>query len=541
MADGPVLEVVWFKRDLRVEDHEPLVAACERAHESGGWVLGFYAVEPSVVRAPDYAGRHWEATREALTELRAALAGIGLSLVVRQGEVVALLERLRAHAAGRGARLALWSHEETGNAATYARDRAVRRWTREQRVEWVERIQCGVVRRLRSRDGWAASWEELMRRARVAAPGPGSARAWPGVAPGELPTAEELGLERDACPGRQRAGETEARALLTSFLAYRGRDYSREMSSPRTASEACSRLSVPLALGTISLRTVAEAARRRAEELRTAGAAGAGTGGYRIGALRSFIARLHWHCHFMQKLEDEPRIEYAAFLPALDELRSGPWTPERERRLEAWAEGRTGYPFIDACMRSLRETGWINFRMRAMLMSFASYDLWLPWRESGLRLAKCFTDYEPGIHWPQVQMQSGTTGINTLRMYSPVKQSLDQDPRGEFIRRWLPELAAVPDVFIHEPWRMPDEVQLAAGCVIGNQYPRPVVDHTEAVRWARSRFTELKKRAGYREEARAVFARHGSRKRPGTEVVEPRWFEHAGEVAAGSRQLELGV
>ena len=361
--------------------------------------------------------------------------------------------------------------------------------------------------------------------------------------PGELPTSEELKLESDPCPCRQSAGEAAALDLLGSFLAYRGSNYSREMSSPRTAADACSRLSVPLALGTISLRTVARAAWTRAEDLRDAREAGAGGGAFRIGSVRSFIARLHWHCHFIQKLEDEPRIETQAFLPALDALRAGDWTGEHEARLAAWAEGRTGYPLIDACMRSLRATGWINFRMRAMLMSFASYDLWLPWREPGLRLARLFTDYEPGIHWPQVQMQSGTTGINTLRMYSPLKQSLDQDPSGEFIRRWVPELAAVPDVFVHEPWRMPTVSQQAARCAVGRDYPAPVVDHKEAVRHARAKFSEIKRRAEHRAEAQAVFVRHGSRKRPGTEVVEPRWFDKEGERARreGDDQLELGV
>jgi deoxyribodipyrimidine photo-lyase len=538
--NGAVLEVVWFKRDLRVADHAPLSEACARARATGGWVLGFYAVEPGVTGAADYAGRHWEATREALAELRENLGRIGVPLVVRRGEVVELLERLRWHAAGRGARLALWSHEETGNAVTYARDRAVGRWARAGGIEWTERAQFGVVRRLRSRDGWASAWEERMRRPVVTTPTAGSVRGWPGVAEGALPIAAELGLAADACPGRQRAGEAEARSLLESFLAYRGSNYSREMSSPRTAAEACSRLSVPLALGTISLRMVAQAAWARAEELRGARAAGGGEG-FRIGAVRSFTARLHWHCHFMQKLEDEPRIETQAFLPALDELRAGGWTAEREARLEAWAAGRTGYPFIDACMRSLRATGWINFRMRAMLMSFASYDLWLPWRESGLRLARLFTDYEPGIHWPQVQMQSGTTGINTLRMYSPIKQSLDQDARGEFIRRWVPELAQVRDVFVHEPWRMPTAAQAEAGCLIGRQYPAPVIDHAEAVRHARVKFAELKRRAEHRAEARAVFERHGSRKRPGTDVVEPRWFEGAEKAGESGGQMELGV
>lgn len=549
MSDGARLELVWFKRDLRVADHGPLVAACARAKATGGWVLGFYAIEPSVQSAPDYAARQWEATREALAQLQKNLATLGLPFAVRKGEAVELLERLRAHAARRGARLALWSHEETGNGVTYARDRAVKRWTREQGVEWTELFQFGVVRPLASREGWAASWEERMRQPMLAAPQFGCARGWTGAAEAELPSARELGLATDPCPGRQSGGEAEANRLLASFLAYRGKDYSREMSSPRTAADACSRLSVPLALGAISLRTVAQAATARAEELRTAHPAAAGgqthIKGFRIGSVRSFSARLHWHCHFMQKLEDEPRIETQAFLPALDELRAGAWTDEAEARLEAWDHGRTGYPFIDACIRSLRATGWINFRMRAMLMSFASYDLWLPWRASGLRLARLFTDYEPGIHWPQVQMQSGTTGINTLRMYSPLKQSVDQDPGGEFIRRWVPELEAVPSVFIHEPWRMPTAAQHASGCVIGVSYPRPISDHPEAVRHAREKFSEVKRRAEHRAEARAVFVRHGSRKRPGTETVEPRWFEgpNGKSEPAGlvGKQLELGL
>jgi deoxyribodipyrimidine photo-lyase len=183
-----------------------------------------------------------------------------------------------------------------------------------------------------------------------------------------------------------------------------------------------------------------------------------------------------------------------------------------------------------------------------MLVSFASYDLWLPWRPSGLQLARWFTDYEPGIHWPQVQMQSGTTGINTLRMYAPVKQSLDQDPRGVFIRRWVPELAEVDEAFIHEPWRMPTAAQAAAGCKVGRDYPKPVVDHAEAVRLARGKFTELKRRAEHRAGARKVFLRHGSRKRPGTQIEDPRWFETGtartgggAGTAPASEQLELGM
>ena len=118
-------------------------------------------------------------------------------------------------------------------------------------------------------------------------------------------------------------------------------------------------------------------------------------------------------------------------------------------------------------MRYLDHGGWLNFRMRAMLVAVASYHLWLDWRDTGPHLARMFTDYEPGIHWPQMQMQSGTTGMNTVRIYNPVKQGTDQDPGGVFTRRWVPELAEIPDAFLQAPWGWE-----GAGRILGKRYPR---------------------------------------------------------------------
>jgi deoxyribodipyrimidine photo-lyase len=163
-------------------------------------------------------------------------------------------------------------------------------------------------------------------------------------------------------------------------------------------------------------------------------------------------------------------------------------------------------------MRALTATGWLNFRMRAMLVSFVSYDLWQHWREPALILARRWVDYEPGIHYCQFQMQSGTSGNRTIRIYNPIKQGQQHDPAGEFIRRWVPELASVSGAFIHTPWLMARSAQEQAGCRIGTHYPAPIVDHEAAQRRARAAIAAVRARPETREETMAVYAKHGSRR-----------------------------
>ena len=165
-------------------------------------------------------------------------------------------------------------------------------------------------------------------------------------------------------------------------------------------------------------------------------------------------------------------------------------------------------------MRCLAATGWLNFRMRAMLVSFAAYHLWLHWRPVGMHLATKFVDFEPGIHWSQTQMQSGVTGINTVRIYSPTKQLQDQDPDGVFVRRWVPELAGVPTKLLAEPFQMTRAEQDAAGCVIGGDYPAPVVEHKAAVQAAKDRVYAARRTDEAKAEAKRVYEQHGSRRRP---------------------------
>jgi deoxyribodipyrimidine photo-lyase len=203
-------------------------------------------------------------------------------------------------------------------------------------------------------------------------------------------------------------------------------------------------------------------------------------------------------------------MDEIALNPELDEQLQREYD---ENRFLAWSEGKTGWPFFDACMRYLTATGWINFRMRAMLQSVASYTLWLPWQETGNHLARLFLDYEPGIHWSQVHMQSGVTGINSVRAYSVRKQSEDQDPQGDFIREWVKELKQVPAEFIHEPWLMSLEQQKQYDCIIGKDYAEPIVDEKSTRKEGVSKSYSAKGNAKVKQRSRLVYEIHGSRRR----------------------------
>ena len=493
------MQIVWYKRDLRIHDHAPLTEAAAR-----GPVLPLYIIEPSIIGAPDFAPLHWSFIREGLVELREALARLGQPLIVRIGEAAEVLQGLTTLLPI----AAIWAHEETSNLLGYARDRAVRRWARASGLPFHELPQNGVIRRLSDRDHWDALWEERM--AQPLALAPATLRPIsPALTPGNIPTHAELGLAEDTRSERQPGGEAQAHATLDDFLIRRGEHYNKALASPLSAWEGCSRISPHVTWGTLSIRQAVRACRARVAALQARDLLGYEQGWLR--ALAAFESRLHWHCHFIQKLEDQPSLEEQNFVRAYDGMR--PEQPADEK-LAAWAAGATGYPFVDACMRAVTATGWLNFRMRAMVVSFTCFDLWQHWRAPAAILARAWVDYEPGIHYCQLQMQSGTSGNKTLRIYNPTKQAQDHDPQGIFIRRWLPELAGVPESFIHAPWLMPRTMQQKVGCLIGRAYPAPIVDHEQAQRRARAAIAAVRARLATSEEIAAVYQRHGSRRLP---------------------------
>lgn len=491
-------ELVWFKRDLRWQDHAALAEAGRR-----GPVRCIYVVEPELWLQPDAALQHFEFVRESLQALDQALRAQGACLEIHVGELPEVLSRIwQDHPFER-----LHSHQETGNGWTYARDLRVAAWCRSHGVAWHEQAQFGVVRGLKNRNLWQAAWEKHM-----AAPlqHVGPLRFWSHVPAPAFVMHAPAHLQHNP-PLRQRGGRPLALATLQSFLNARSLGYRGGISSPLTAPDACSRLSAYLAWGCISMREVVQHTRAHIAQLPPSATR------HRAG-LTAFISRLYWHCHFIQKLESEPEIEWRNMHRGYDGLREEDFnTPY----FEALKAARTGWPMVDACVVMLRETGWLNFRMRAMLVSVAAYPLWLHWRPVGEWLATQFLDYEPGIHWSQLQMQSGTTGINTTRVYNPIKQAQDHDPHGVFVRRWLPAMRRVPDSWLFEPWLMPQPVQTHAGVQLGVDVAQPVVDLAQATREAKQQLHSRRQTPEVKAGKKSVVDKHASRKTLPTRKAKP--------------------
>jgi len=508
--------VVWFKRDLRVHDHAPLVQAAAR-----GPVLCLYVLEPSLWAQPDSALQHLNFLRESLRDLALQLRPCGAELQLAVGEVPEVLARLHAEAPFTH----LFSHEETGNGHTFARDRAVGSWCLQNGVAWTEVPQHGVVRRLPTRDVWHQRWRAHMQAPCLPPPAPDSLQgislpwpreSWPNPStllqpahPRHIhaPGTQRVDLPALDPPQRQRGGRALGEQVLHDFLHDRCAQYRGGISSPLTAPSACSRLSPYLALGCLGMREVVQATEGMVQALRGAPEPDAA---WRIKGLSAFMSRLHWHCHFIQKLESEPALEFHNLHRGYDGLREDEWN---SAHFEALAAGRTGWPLVDACVAMLRETGWVNFRMRAMLVSVASYALWLHWRPVGLWLARQFVDYEPGIHWSQMQMQAGTTGINTTRVYNPIKQAQDHDPHGHFVRHWLPAMRRVPDAWLLQPWLMPADLQARCGVRVGHDIAQPLVDLDTATRLAKTRVHALRAQDGVRAAKAAIVEKHASRQK----------------------------
>jgi deoxyribodipyrimidine photo-lyase len=290
----------------------------------------------------------------------------------------------------------------------------------------------------------------------------------------------------------QKGGSTMARKYLQTFFDERYHNYNSHISKPLLARKSCSRLSPYIAWGNLSSRQVLQKAAT-----------------FRLTCnnqkqIDSFVSRLTWQAHFIQKFEMEEVMEFESVNKGFHSLKK----KVNENYIEAWKTGQTGFPLIDACMRCLNETGYLNFRMRAMLVSFFTHNLWQPWQEATQHLSQMFLDFEPGIHFPQLQMQAGETGINMLRIYNPIKNSYEHDPDGEFIKKWVPELRDLPRAFVHEPYKMTYLDQKFNDFEIGINYPKPIVNMERTRKFASDFLWKMKKNPLVKEESSRILKLH---------------------------------
>jgi deoxyribodipyrimidine photo-lyase len=358
----------------------------------------------------------------------------------------------------------IWMHADHGSAASRAIEAEVRKWAREAKIRLTEIGSHGISLNEDDKDD---AWRSYIRQSEHEPPR--RLTLVSGIEPGRIPDLHDLGLPPDRASDAQHGGATLGRQALHAFLDRAG-------AAPADVDEN-SRIGPYLSWGNLSTRQVVHATRARLDQIRELPPHERGE---REEALTAFDSQLRRRSAAIREFSEHPEVETQSLAPELDERRDH----VDEKRFEEWSAGRTGYPLVDAAKRSLEATGWASFRMRALLVSFAAFDLWLPWRAIGLHLARLSLDFDPAIHWMLVQIHAGNTSPHAPRIYNPTKQAQEHDPDGAFIRAWLPELANVPVTFLHSPWLMPESMQESSGCVIGEHYPVPLVDHLEAVREA---------------------------------------------------------
>ena len=459
--------LVWFRRDLRLRDHPALRAALDR-HED---VLPVFCFDDRLLHGRHASGPRTLFMLESLADLDRGLRRLGSGLIVRRGppehELSALAREVGATAI-----------HFTADVSPFARRRGARtsRALREAGVESVGHPGLCAVDdpgAIRTRQGrpytvfspFHRSWLRCERRDVLTAPG-----ALPplpsGVAKGQLPSLAALGLEQEVAdppPG----GEAEARRRLDGFLDGLVRDYAKNHDA--LGSDRTSRLSPYLHFGCLSPRQVENRLPR-----------GKGP--------EAFRRQLCWRDFYHQVLLHHPRNARSEHQ---NRYRGTIRWSYAKRPFEAWCQGRTGFPLVDAGMRQLREEGWMHNRARLVVGSFLTKDLGIDWRWGERWFMRMLVDGDEANNngnWQWIASVGVDPQPPYRRMYNPALHMERYDPDGRYVRRYVPELRNVPDGHLREPWRMPEEVQQRSGCLIGKDYPGPIVDRERAREDALARY-----------------------------------------------------
>ena len=486
--DSNGITVMWFKRDLRLRDNQALKIACE--HNTA--LAMIYIVEPIMLNDKHMDIRHWRFILQSIRDLNEQLFSVNSSISILYGDAVDVFSQLHEKYNVKQ----IVSHQEVGLTHTYSRDKSVSIWCKDNKVRWTEVAQGAVYRPLNTRKNWPKLWNDRIL-AQVSQPALENINCISNITDA-LPSQYTYVIPKlylTADDNMQLGGEKRAWYTLKHFFKERGKAYFGNIGDPTMSRQTCSRLSPYLAWGNISIRQVYQFSLSQSNRKGWAR------------SINAFQSRLHWHCHFIQKFETESAMEFRPINKAYLDF---PYCEGKDEdlRLKAWKTGCTGVPIVDACMRAVVKTGYINFRMRAMVVSFLCHHLNIDWRKGARFLGAQFLDFEPGIHYPQFQMQAGVTGINTLRIYNPVKQSIDKDEQGLFIKKWLPQLASLPNPVIHQPWVITPMEETMYDFNCERDYYLPIVNVDAEAKAARDRMWAYRDKPAVKREAARILKIH---------------------------------
>ena len=469
------INIFWFKRDLRLLDNEPLNNAVSQKEK----LLLIYCFEPSLKKNKHYTSRHWNFIKESINDLNIYLKNIDTHIHTYNKEFTDVLKEIQDEFLVKK----IFSHKETGLNITFERDILLKEYCQENSIQWEEEINNGVFRGLKNRKNWIKKWRDHMISPVV---------LFKGEKNDFINIKKNQNLKVKNSKILQKGGSSSGIKYLDSFLDTRHTKYQNNISKPEASRTSCSRLSPYMSWGNISTRYAWQRAKEQIQN------------GKSKFQLNGFTSRLRWQAHFIQKFEMECQMEFRSVNKGYQNLVK----PINKKFISAWQKGKTGYPLVDASMRCVVETGYLNFRMRALLVSFLTHHLWQPWQSGVIHLARNFLDFEPGIHYSQFQMQAGETGINMIRIYNPTKNAKEHDKDGIFIKKWIPELKKIPTPLLFEPWKMSLIDQETYDCKIGKDYPNPIVDISETYKYAASKLWSIKSNPKVKEESSRILQKH---------------------------------